>query len=123
MQDSEQIGGSFRLLCNQCSRRDFHKFAYTSRVAFGMAMIVTLGLAYFIGPFRCKCCGSTRFLRFNLPSFKKSTTKSVRSKEDYAKSWQTQAARNGKKKKIKRMLGLSKNRKKSSRKKATKYKY
>ena len=67
----DESGSSSReaeLFCRRCWRdeRHFHKFRAQSPVAYTFWCIATLGFVYFLGPYLCRCCGQSRFWRFDL---------------------------------------------------------
>ena len=47
--------------CSACSRPEWHKPARVHPVLGATAMILTLGMASLMRPYRCTCCGHTRF--------------------------------------------------------------
>lgn len=53
----------FRLHCFHCNRPEGHFVKYRERTIYSFFVGLTFGLIYFVGPFRCQCCGHSRLLR------------------------------------------------------------
>lgn len=78
---------NIRLYCFACHRMEYHYNALKGKPYHHLLVGATFGLAWFFGPFRCRCCGHRRLARFNFlnPRFhyhrwkysKGSTTKRV----------------------------------------------
>lgn len=49
-----------RKYCSSCWRDELHVPARSYAFVQAAAMLLTLGLAYFLWPFRCTCCGHLR---------------------------------------------------------------
>lgn len=53
-----------KMYCSSCWRDEKHVSRSTSKVAVIVLSIVTLGIFYFIQPFKCKVCGTERMRGF-----------------------------------------------------------
>ena len=54
------------LHCFNCNRYEGHYLSYYRRLWFSYLIGLTFGLAIIVGPYRCQCCGSTRFMMADL---------------------------------------------------------
>ena len=54
-----------RLFCFHCNRMELHFNSLKLRPFYSLLLGATFGLIALYGPFRCRCCGHTRLLRFN----------------------------------------------------------
>ena len=52
------------IFCFSCNRRDHHSFR-TSRTLPILMTILTCGLYFFFGHYKCSCCGSRRWVRYD----------------------------------------------------------
>jgi hypothetical protein len=48
--------------CSACWRKEYHRTVTPFNVFYGMALVGTLGLAWFFRPRQCVCCGKLRII-------------------------------------------------------------
>ena len=49
-----------KIYCFNCNRQEFHLMAYKGSWLHSFLVGMTFGLARFVGPYRCTCCGKKR---------------------------------------------------------------
>ena len=54
------------LKCFNCNRLEGHYLLFYRRLWYSYLIGLTFGLAVIAGPYRCQCCGSSRFMMSNL---------------------------------------------------------
>lgn len=54
------------LRCFNCNRMEGHYLLFYRRLWYSYVIGLTFGLAVIAGPYRCQCCGSSRFMMSNL---------------------------------------------------------
>ena len=52
--------------CFNCNRMEGHYLLFYRRVWYSYLIGLTFGMAVIFGPYRCQCCGSSRFMMSNL---------------------------------------------------------
>ncbi|HMP77917.1 MAG TPA: hypothetical protein PKD54_00560 [Pirellulaceae bacterium] len=53
-----------RMYCFRCHRMERHATALSSRWYYSYLVGITFGMIWLLGPFRCRCCTSLRWFRF-----------------------------------------------------------
>lgn len=54
------------LRCFNCNRMEGHFLLFYRRMWYSYLIGLTFGLAVIVGPYRCQCCGASRFMMSNL---------------------------------------------------------
>ena len=53
------------IYCFSCNRQEGHFISAYSRFILILAVVLSLGLYVFVGQYRCHCCSSSRFMRYD----------------------------------------------------------
>ncbi len=53
-----------RMYCFRCHRLERHATAFSNNWYYSYLVGMSFGLLWFLGPFRCRCCTSLRWFRF-----------------------------------------------------------
>ena len=54
-----------KIICRSCCREEVHFMSWGRSWLLSVLSVLSLGLIYVFGPFRCSCCGKGRLFRFD----------------------------------------------------------
>ena len=60
----------FKMMCFSCNREEYHSLKAKRRWLYSYVLGASFGLSYFVGPFPCSCCGSSRLMCRNWMSLR-----------------------------------------------------